>query len=97
MFQSNQSKFYQKFDRKLNEENLITAKEENKWKCESKRKSENNVKHDESADWFKNVAQKVQDKMQQNIKIIPIKVKKIPINCLSPMWKLLTRIVVNGI
>ena len=34
------------------------------------------IKFDKNADWFQNVAEKIQDKKQQNNEIIPIKIKK---------------------
>ena len=67
LFQYNQSKFYQEFDVKSHEKNIILDKEKTGefwsgvW--------EKDVKHNRGADWIQKVAQEKQGNKQQNIKI----------------------------
>ena len=67
LFQYNQSKFYQEFDGKSHEKNIILDKEKTGefwsgvW--------EKDVKHNVGADWIQKVAQEKQGSKQQNIEI----------------------------
>ena len=74
LFQSNQSKFYQEWDGKSHEQNIMPDKEKTRefWSgiCEK------NVKHNESADWIQNVAEEMHGNNQQNIDIMLTKIKE---------------------